>query len=301
MPHASKAAAEPARDRAFAGPKRPIQVRGAGVLGDELALFVADWPARPGGAEPAEPADIVVAETTAGFTIDSVGPGGGRSRFSHVAKAANGLAGALITAYVTQTPALLCLHASAVICGDGLVLFLGDSEAGKTSLALQLARRGHRFFADDRIALAAETGGGQVAGLCLGLAPKARLPLPPESPELAGGVSYRRFIEDRSIAASSDFAHLALLAGEAAGFAERAPVAALVRVARRAEGKAELAPLGRSDLVRSLIAQAFAPHIDAAVLVARLAAIAAAVPSYDLRFSESAAAAALIARRLGGA
>jgi hypothetical protein len=45
------------------------------------------------------------------------------------------------------------LHASAVLLEQGLVVFAGPSRAGKTSLALELCRRGAGFFADDVLAL----------------------------------------------------------------------------------------------------------------------------------------------------
>ncbi len=44
-------------------------------------------------------------------------------------------------------------HASAVVCAAGAVAFLGNSGAGKTSLALELCRRGASFLADDVLAL----------------------------------------------------------------------------------------------------------------------------------------------------
>jgi len=45
------------------------------------------------------------------------------------------------------------LHASAVVTGEGGVAFLGPSQAGKTSLAMAMCRRGATFLADDVLAL----------------------------------------------------------------------------------------------------------------------------------------------------
>ena len=44
-------------------------------------------------------------------------------------------------------------HASAVVCGAEAVAFLGNSGAGKTSLALELCDRGASFLADDVLTL----------------------------------------------------------------------------------------------------------------------------------------------------
>jgi len=64
-------------------------------------------------------------------------------------------------------------HASAVSLGDGAVAFVGPSGAGKTSLALELCRRGAVFLADDVLALEVDDGvviahpGTPVAGVAL--------------------------------------------------------------------------------------------------------------------------------------
>jgi hypothetical protein len=47
------------------------------------------------------------------------------------------------------------LHASAVVLRGGAVAFSGPSRAGKTSLALELCRRGAAFFSDDVLAVEA--------------------------------------------------------------------------------------------------------------------------------------------------
>ena len=49
---------------------------------------------------------------------------------------------------------LLCLHASAVVCADGVHAFTGASEAGKSTLAGALSMRGYPFFSDDVLTLA---------------------------------------------------------------------------------------------------------------------------------------------------
>ena len=49
---------------------------------------------------------------------------------------------------------LLCLHASAVACADGIHAFTGESGAGKSTLAGALSMRGYPFFSDDVLTLA---------------------------------------------------------------------------------------------------------------------------------------------------
>ncbi|HEY2570413.1 MAG TPA: hypothetical protein VGI27_03025 [Solirubrobacteraceae bacterium] len=81
----------------------------------------------------------------------------------------------LLIAQVLPFAALLqgleVLHASAVATAPGAVVLSGPSGAGKTTLALELCRRGARFLADDVLALELAQGelrghpGAPVAGL----------------------------------------------------------------------------------------------------------------------------------------
>ncbi len=68
----------------------------------------------------------------------------------------------LLIAQVLPFAALLqgleILHASAVVCDVGAVAFVGPSRAGKTSVALELCRRGASFLADDVLALECAEG-----------------------------------------------------------------------------------------------------------------------------------------------
>ena len=69
----------------------------------------------------------------------------------------------LLTAQVLPLAALVrgreLLHASAVELTGRCVALLGDSGAGKTTLAAHLAARGGRFVTDDVLAISADAGG----------------------------------------------------------------------------------------------------------------------------------------------
>ena len=73
----------------------------------------------------------------------------------------------LDTALVTASLArgLEALHAGAVAVGSACVALLGARGAGKTTLTLELVRRGAEFVADDVVALARDEGGSLVAHL----------------------------------------------------------------------------------------------------------------------------------------
>ena len=57
---------------------------------------------------------------------------------------------------------LLCLHASAVVCADGVHAFTGASRDGKSTLAGALSMRGYPFFSDDVLTLAPLRFGDEV-------------------------------------------------------------------------------------------------------------------------------------------
>jgi hypothetical protein len=64
--------------------------------------------------------------------------------------------------FVALLHGLEVIHASAVVTDQGAVAFVGPSRAGKTSLALELCRRGASFLADDVLAL--ERAGDDLLG-----------------------------------------------------------------------------------------------------------------------------------------
>ncbi len=53
-----------------------------------------------------------------------------------------------MAALLTQRQKIL-LHASAIILNEKLILFIGESGAGKSSIAAELSRRGYTLFTDD--------------------------------------------------------------------------------------------------------------------------------------------------------
>lgn len=59
---------------------------------------------------------------------------------------------------VLRMRGVICLHASAVTCGDGAVAFVGEPGAGKSTTAAAMVQRGHALLADDIVAIT-ERGG----------------------------------------------------------------------------------------------------------------------------------------------
>lgn len=136
----------------------------------------------------------------------------------------------LLIAQVLPFAALLCdlevLHASAVVIDEGAVVFIGQSGAGKTSLALALCHRGASFLTDDVLALERVNGGllghpgTPVAGIDLPEADRLR--------RLGGGGEQ----EVLSVDSREQVARVPIAA-------EPAPLSALFFLDRRPDGPAQ--------------------------------------------------------------
>jgi hypothetical protein len=166
-----------------------------------------------------------------------------------------------------------------------------ESASSHPALAIHLAAAGHRLFGDDRLAVRLADG----HGLCLGLMPKVRLPVPGDA-----GPRFAEFVDAYTELEGDGVAYLKPLATEAARFGDAAPIAALVLLERVDGAEVALAAVSPAEVVRVLVENVHAPHIASRDLVPRLAALAAKISGYRLRFSSSRLAAERLAGLLTG-
>ena len=275
----------------------PVLVENAEAVMPYLPYYLAGWTiAWAGGVAPRTPDIRIVEQPDGTFQVLSFGPGGADFTFDNPYDAANGLAGGLISVFVGRNPRMICLHAGAARIDDGLVVVIGDSFAGKSSVALHLAVLGHRFFGDDQIGVTLDNPS---LGLCLGLMPKIRLPLPEDC-----GDPFREFVEGYSSMQGDDMAYLKLWEGEAGTFGDTVPVRALVFLDRKDSATGDDGPrlhaASRPELVKTMIRTAFAPHVASHVLLVGLTRLAHAADSYHLTFSSSRDAAELLSSEFRG-
>jgi len=279
----------------FGPPDKEIRVGNAELLLAQLPFFLNGWPCRRLDDDYADDMEITISERSdKQIEIDLKGPGALNSVFENEFDAADGLASALVAAFVSRLAGTLCLHASSVQVGSGLVVLLGNSMAGKTSVALHMASAGYRLFGDDRLAV--HTGNGDLAtGLCLGLTPKVRLPLPADC-----GHRLAEYVESFTEIWDDETAYLKLWEGEAAVFMEPAPIAAFVILNKADAGGCTMEPASRPSIVKALLGQCFAPHIETEGLVKMLTGLASDIAGYELQFSNSGEAASLLTSTLRG-
>jgi hypothetical protein len=278
----------------FAGPRGPIRVSGLALLQPALAEFPSAWPQLgevPAGDD--RPLDVRIEAGVDGIRVIEGAPPRAESLYEDAEDAALGLVGALIGAYVAQDPALVCFHAAATRVTDGLVVMMGDTGAGKSTLAAHLVQRGLRSFGDDRLAVHLSPEGHD-EGIALAIPHKLRLPLPDDA-----GAGFASFVEARAAKRWVDRMRLRLQDGEAAAFGTRAPLRALVVLARADDLAPSLEPAPVGLVVRELVRHSFAPHLGGEDLLRALVGLAGRVPGYRLSYARSADAAALVARRFG--
>ena len=209
------------------------------------------------------------------------------------AEGANAVIGMLVDSVLERRPQMVCLHAAGIQVGAGAILCAGPSGAGKSSLALHLARRGYRCLGDDQILVDVS---GRPQAVALGLALKARLPLPP-----SGGLA--RFVAGRIASTDANVAYLHLHDDEVAPFATAVPVRAIVVVRRRCEragGDCALVPLSAGAGVARLLEQTTAPGASAPALIALLSRLVDAVPVASLDYHDSDHAAERVLAAHGG-
>jgi hypothetical protein len=284
--------------------ERPIRVASDAPLLDFTARFFGLWPFEEEGTAIAGLADISIEAIDGGFRLIHAALDGGTQDVPDAAEAANQLVGLLAAEQLARRADLIGLHAGAVATSSGLILFVGDTLCGKSTLALQLARRGARFFGDDRLLVApAGTDGHQEpTGIGLGLTPRMRLPVH----EGAGG-ALAAFVAANSVVEHMDwqgnpiiaYLDLGLDTFDAAPFGTTLPLSAVIMPQRRDDDPEALdLELGsKGDAALTLLRQSTAPGMDARGHVAAVTLIVGGVTCLRLVYGSSAAAADLIAER----
>lgn len=291
----------------FAGlDDRPINVASDAPLLDFTARFFGLWPFEDEGTAIADLADISIDSIDGGFRLRHASLDGGAQDVPDAAEAAGRLAEVLVAEQLARRADLIGLQAGAAAAPSGLLLFVGEALSGRSTLALQLARRGARFFGDARIlvAPAGVEGSPDPAGIGLGLTPRMHLPVH----EGAGG-GLAAFVAANGVIEHMDwqgnpieaYLDLGLDAFDAAPFGTILPVSAVVLLERRdTDPEAlELGLASKGDAALTLMRQSHAPGMAARGHAAAATLVAGGVTCLHLVYGSSANAADLLAERFG--
>ncbi|MCF3643354.1 hypothetical protein LXM94_25730 [Rhizobium sp. TRM95111] len=214
-----------------------------------------------------------------------------RGRIDTVADAVCDFHYEFIDWYVDRHPLSFCMHTAAVAFKDGAVLFPAIQRAGKTTLSVHLAKRGHRLIGDDVVAIDVET----LQTNALGLLPRIRLPLPCDRTD----ADYGQFVAKRAGLSDRHWQYVALQDDELCRLGENHAIAAIVLLDRRPSGAAEFAPVSGGMALKTLIDQNFGIVDRPNLVFDRLKALATSRLCLALRYSDVSEAADLLSERFG--
>ncbi len=185
-----------------------------------------------------------------------------------------------------------CLHCAAVEMNGGLVIFPSVKKAGKSTLVIELAMRGHRIFCDDVLPIAATS----LHGVALGILPRLRLPLPETL-----SADHLEFVDARSGLSDRYASYINLRDTELVEFGATGPIRAIVLLERQTDPvKTRMVEAGRAPALARLIDQNFARHLSPTKIFEDMLNIVETAQLRRLEFSNVEEAASLIEDEFGG-
>ncbi len=193
--------------------------------------------------------------------------------------------------YLDHNPRHLCLHCSAVEFGGRIVLFPADKKAGKSTLTMRLAEKGHRVFGDDVVAIEPRHG----HAMSLGLAPRLRLPL-----AAAEGQAHADYVASRKGPSDKKYQYMNLHQSEFAPLGETRPISGVVLLARNDTGGATLEPVNRGTAVKHMIRKNFSRAIKPSSIFDRIITATEKSTFKQLSYAHCDDAIALLQKEFGG-
>lgn len=187
----------------------------------------------------------------------------------------------LVRAFIEANPGWQGLHCGAVEIDGRLVLLVGPTRAGKSTLVADLASRGVKIFTDDLVPVDFSTG----IGRSMGIPPRPRLPLPADVAARVGNGTGRP--DDRWGPRDNRYLYLRPDRILQAPFGATAPLGTLVFLDRRIAGPAALGAIEPEDAFVALILQTFSGSILIDETVRRVADLVASSRCIRLRYART--------------
>lgn len=192
--------------------------------------------------------------------------------------------------YIAEHPEALFVHGAAVRFGRRLVVFPALAKAGKSTLTVHLAERGHVVFCDDVLAIDCATG----RGTALGVVPRLRPPLP-----RGAGRAFHRFVAARRGHHRRNRLYVSLRRGELAPLGATAPIGGIVLLERRRRVRPRIEAIDPADALETIILQNFARDRPSPAILDTLARVTLGSTCYRLVYARGTDAVRLLERAYG--
>ena len=259
----------------------PVRLSGEGWNAGDFSEFLPNWPFEIVDVTDATPF-ATLERTDHGFVFSS-DFGDGPAPHASLVNTVCDLIAHAARQRTRERPDNLCLHASAVQVGEGLVVMPATRRAGKSVMTAVLGARGHGVFSDDVLPISALSG-APIVGRATGASIRLRLPLPEQLPP-----AVRDHIEAH--AGSQNRQYLYVPSPVIADQDASAPLCAFVSIDYASDAETEFVEVSRGKMLKSLLKQNFSRDADGDQILAALFHMVEHLPCYLLRYSDVVAAA----------
>ena len=273
----------------FEGLAAPIRVIGCEALLSDFSRYFPAWPYQVSATDDREPFVTLIGNDNK-FRLAFVDRG--PAIHTTAVNAACDLIAAISRQIPRENPAQLCLHAASAKIGEGLIVFPATRRAGKSTLMAVLASKGIPVFGDDILPVTT-TAGLPLYGLAGGIAPRLRMPLPPETPE-----ALLDYLHANPGPVNRQYRYVP--SNEVVQHGDRSPISSFVHLDRVDSGPARLEPLSRGIMLKSLMKQNFARDGTAQHILSALYTLASNTSSWALIYSDLEQAADLLINQFAG-
>lgn len=260
------------------GLKHPVALENADEIGAMLPAILSAWPHRILTTPPSEPPFI---------TVSPAGPD--RWNVLHAdqpdapriwdgVNTVCDIVAEMAWERLRSDPDLLCLHAAAIDFNGRLVVMPNARRAGKSTLAIALARLGRPLYSDDFLPVRVDAEARTCAGIANGIQPRLRLPLPE-------GFSDAFHAEVAQDPGPSNRQYKYLSNAPVAPWGETLPLGAMVMLERSDDPQPpHLSVMAREDALASLITQNFARTRHAGAILRSVDLLSRNLPIYRLTY-----------------
>ena len=262
----------------FEGLNESVALENAAPLESMVSEILSAWPHQVSSTHPKNPAFVTIspADDARWSLVTDDAPSDVRIWDS--VNTVCDLVAEMAWERLRSEPELLCLHAAAVNFDGRLVVFPNARRAGKSTLAIALARLGRQLYTDDFLPVRIDASNQTCLGIANGAPPRIRLPVPKDFSD-----AFHAWVgQDRG---PSNRQYKYLLDAQIAPHGETLPLGAMVVLDRQDDPvEPVLAPMAREDALESLISQNFARTRHAGAILKSIDVITRHLPIYRLSY-----------------